>query len=88
MATIKTDLLSQLKAKGRQIDEMNERLKELKGEFEKYVQSQKCSPRWWQDHAGRFEKDPLFDEIARLGRRERFAERSRARKLERTRAGS
>jgi hypothetical protein len=36
------------------------------------------SPRWWVDHSGRFQNDPAFDELVRLGRQQRNAERPNA----------
>ena len=35
---------------------------------------------WWHDHAGRFENDPVFDEIVRLGREARKSSRANLKK--------
>ena len=48
-------------------------------------QQQAPSPFWWRDHAGRFENDPLFDEIVRLGRQERLRYDARRRRAKRAR---
>jgi len=57
------------------IDELNRRLNELSAEFEKSRRMVAISPTWWHDHAGRFEGDATFAEIARLGRQQRNASR-------------
>ena len=49
------------------LQQLNERLEAL--ERERLALA--VSPRWWHDHAGRFQDDPAFDEIVRLGRQAR-----------------
>ena len=41
------------------------------------------SPRWWEEHAGQYKDDPGFNEIVRLGRRERRKENARPRDAKR-----
>jgi hypothetical protein len=55
------------------------KLNELAGEVEQLRHAKDKSPQWWHEHAGRFENDPVFDEIVRLGRNAR-KERSAKRK--------
>jgi hypothetical protein len=80
MAAARGNSPSHMELMARQMNEMSKRLKDVEGEFEKHVKAQKCSPRWWHDHAGRFENDPVFDEIVRLSNQERLAERPKGRK--------
>jgi hypothetical protein len=49
------------------LEQLNERLEAL--ERERLALT--VSPRWWQDHAGRFQDDRAFDEIVKLGRKSR-----------------
>jgi hypothetical protein len=62
------------------------RLEELAAQFERARAAIVASPRWWHDHAGRFENDPAFDEIVRLGRQQR--DQDGVKKRGRTRARS
>jgi hypothetical protein len=62
----------------RRIEEIDKNLKALRAEMKKLQQAGSVSPRWWHDHAGRFENDPVFDEIVRLGRATRTPSKRRA----------
>jgi hypothetical protein len=53
------------------LKELKQLLDKLAAKVEREQAAAAVSPRWWRDHAGRFENDPLFDEIVRLGRQER-----------------
>jgi hypothetical protein len=53
------------------LEHLDRRLHELATQVERLERTTSPSPTWWQDNAGRFANDPVFDEIVRLGRAER-----------------
>ena len=59
--------LQQTRAPKLTLEQLDERLEALERERVALA----VSPRWWVDHAGRFQNDAAFDEIVRLGRQAR-----------------
>jgi hypothetical protein len=53
------------------LDELNRKFEELRDRVDRELQTTRASTRWWVDHAGRFENDPVFAEIVRLGKAQR-----------------
>jgi hypothetical protein len=53
------------------LEQLNQKVSALASQVERLQKASAPSPTWWRDHAGRFENDPVFDEIVRLGRAER-----------------
>jgi hypothetical protein len=47
----------------RRVEALEESVRELREEL-----SGRGRPRWWRTGAGRFARDPVFEEIVRLGR--------------------
>jgi hypothetical protein len=58
-------------AKATTLDDVRGTLDTLVEEVQHLRQLHEKSPQWWHDNAGRFENDPVFNEIARLGRQSR-----------------
>jgi hypothetical protein len=56
------------------LQEISQRLDELAAKVERQQSAFAVSPWWWEEHAGRFENDPAFDEIMRIVRRQRKLE--------------
>jgi hypothetical protein len=50
---------------------IEQKLDTLTALIERQLALMPVSPRWWVDHAGRFENDPAFDEMMRLARKQR-----------------
>jgi hypothetical protein len=69
------------------LEELHERVKKLEARAQADLKANLVSRTWWETHAGRFENDPVFDEIVRLGRQQRFADRSPGHRRKRS-AGS
>jgi hypothetical protein len=59
--------------------ELDKKLKALASEMRSLRKANSISTRWWHDAAGRFENDPVFDEIVRLGRETRNPRTQRSR---------
>ena len=72
------------------LKEISQKLDDLAAQVERDQAAAAVSPRWWEDHAGRFENDPAFDEIMRLARLQRkppaVRKRSRKQGVKRARA--
>jgi hypothetical protein len=49
------------------LEQLNERLKKL----ERLQAARSPFSQWWLDQSGRFQNDPMFDEIVSLGRKQR-----------------
>ena len=47
----------------------------LKSKFEKIEKNEKPKVAWWEERAGMFADDPIYDEAMRLGREYRLAQR-------------
>jgi hypothetical protein len=62
------------------IEELDRRLNDLQTRLENSGAVASSSQTWWRDQAGRFENDPIFAEIVRLGRQQRQALRTSKKK--------
>jgi len=60
------------------ISQLEQRLEAVEREVQKLRAQRRPAPKknkWWRESAGRFEKDPLFDQIVQLGRKYRKSTR-------------
>ena len=73
------------RATGLTLEKVSQKVDALAAKLERTGASIAISPTWWQDQAGRFENDPVFDEIVRFGRQ---ARRSSSAALKKNRARS
>jgi hypothetical protein len=62
------------------LEQINEKIDALAAKVERGGPGSAISLTWWHDHAGRFENDPVFDEIVRLGREARKSQRANLKK--------
>jgi hypothetical protein len=64
----------------RRLEALEKAVKSLEQQFKQVVGP---TGRWWVEYAGRFANDPDFDDIVRLGRQYREAQRPARRKARR-----
>jgi hypothetical protein len=55
------------------LEQLRKKVEEFESSMDKTVRAAIASTKgqWWHEHAGKFEGDPLFAQIVRLGREQR-----------------